>query len=303
MRTRSRIFLVLSLVGLGACGQNIFKNAVPAKSDKARMAEARVKLDDGDYAGATKALDGMDGDSNERRILMVASRLGEAGFVLWEQILTVIDNATRSSGVSGVDQYFNQLNDTVFGVGTERTERMQALSSGLDILAESPDPLERSVNNLRCFVAGVLALPTVIDGQMAIQSVNQTLVAIKDSASSGGTTAADCPKVGELNTAMTTITTVRTRFSSIVASVDGCPFIDLSSTANDLNEIETKLNRLTSVADKGCQAVPPCTAGPICDALKLGCVQQVIADGGVAGDGVVSSCEMVQHCSNSAGCF
>lgn len=304
MRKRSRIFLVLSLIALGACGQNIFKSAVPVKSDKARMAEARVKLDDGDYAGALKALDGMDGDSNERRILMVASLLGEAGFVLWEQILSVIDSATRDSNVSGVDQYFNQLNETVFGVGAERTSRLQALGSGLNVLADSPDPLARQVNNLRCFVAGVLALPTVVDGQAAIRSVNQTLVSIKDSATGDGATAADCPKLGTLNDAMTSVVALRTQFTAILESVADCPFIDLSTTANNLNEIETKLNRLTSVADKGCQAVPTCTAGPICDALKLGCVQQVLTDGGIAGDGIVSSCEIVQHCStSSSGCF
>lgn len=303
MRLPIRFILPLLVVALGACGQNIFKSAVTAKSDKARMAEARVQLDEGNYQQASKALEGMQGDSNDRRLLMVAALLGESGFVLWDQIVSIIDNASSDSNTSSVDQYFNTLSDAIFGVGDARTARLQALGSGLEVLAGSPDPAARRVNNLRCFVAAVLSAPTVNDGRAAINSVNQVLASVKDQATGSGDSAAECPNVTQLATALTTVASLRTQFDAILDSVGDCPFIDLSSTTGDLNNIESKLNQLTSAADKGCQEVPPCTAGALCDALNLGCVKAVLTDSGIAGDGVISTCEMVQNCTNPTDCF
>ena len=91
-------------------------------------------------------------------------------------------------------------------------------------------------------------------------------------------------------------------FQLILAAAANCSLLDLSGSG--ANSVEESLTNLQDNADGGCTSTPSCT-GVACDALGLGCVEAVVQQGdtSTAGDGEISSCELVQNCLDQNSCF
>jgi hypothetical protein len=291
----SSLVAVLAILMLTQCGTNFLQFAALDKTSGEYAAEqAKVLMDKRDYEGARKVLESSDEDSNERRTLLASARLGESGLDIWEILRSLLNGSTSSSGI---DSFFNVLTASVFGTGETRTARIGAMRQSLDDLAAAPNPADSSVSDVACFVAALWTVPLVSDAQTALTSMQTALQTV---------TPTDCSGLDSTDSALATISTLSADFKRILTAIGGCAFIDLSSTAETLNTIETQLNRLTSGADQGCSTAPECTAGDIaCQALQYSCVYEKLQGDGssVANDGIISTCELVQGCLDPDACF
>ena len=135
-------------------------------------------------------------------------------------------------------------------------------------------------------------------------AVTDALGQIRDAASSGG---AVCPNISLLDTAAAGVVSASANFNLVLQAATNCPFLDLSQTASAMNVLETSLENLKTNVDKGCDSLPTCPAAlPNCQALFPTCVQQALAVGtgaAKAGDGVISSCEVILNCTDPVQCF
>lgn len=307
--------ILIGIAGLvlvaAACGTNLFNSFADKKNENARLEEARVQIDQGDYVKAREILDELanDGqDSNERRILLAGVLLGENGFDLWNILIDLVQDTTSkdkaSSSGSGISKIFDLLTESVFGAGATRAARIAALDSAVTELRSAPDPQATRVSNLACLLAGIMAVPIAQDGLAEMQSTLTTLEKIKTEISSGG----QCHGVSELSTRIASFQEVLARFNHILESTANCGFINLDEQKAQLNAVESKIKKLTNTADKGCSTLPTCPAAmPDCLTLFPVCVQEALRIGGtnpaVSGDGIIDSCEVILHCTHPADCF
>lgn len=302
-----RLLLVLSACGLlSACDVNLYSSLVKPKSDTALMEEARIRIDDQDYAGALTSLGKVKRDSNDLRLLRSAARLGQSGLSMWSIITDFVDSpeSDASSG-NGVDNLFDQISGAVVGEGEVRTARIAALTASVTDLLGSPNRAASRVKNLACFLAGVMALPVVSDATTAIQNTTTSLTDLAASVDVNNPNA-QCPDLSSLNTSLTTIATVQSQFSLIVDATTDCALIDSTGTGGDLNAIEEQLVKFNQNADAGCSTTPACGSGEACKALGLQCVYDALNSGtdvSTAQDGLVTRCELVQNCLNPGTCF
>jgi hypothetical protein len=308
LRSGIRIVLMTLVTGLilGGCGSNIYEKMVKKDSGVSRWENARMLLDKKQYAAAREEIQKVASDSNEKRILLVSASLGEVGLSMWDIILEITEKALSSSARSGLDNVFDLIGESIFGAGTDRTSRVGALQAGIETLREAPDPSLKSVRNLACFLAGVLTLPSVIDGNAAISGLTTSLATIEQALKNAPGGLTECPDLTNLQNSITKVAEVSQSFSLILQQIDGCNLFNMTEAAANLNKIEAKLITFMAHADQGCREQPVCQGLPFCNAIGLKCVSDLVNSGvdtAVAGDGIISSCEIIQNCLNPASCF
>jgi hypothetical protein len=291
---------------LAACDLNIYESVVKPKSDTALMEEARIQIDEQNYAAALSSLEKVDRDSNDLRLLRSAARLGQSGLSMWDILTEVVDgDGFGEGGGNGVDNFFDQISGAVVGEGETRTQRLAALTESVADLLAAPDRNASRVKNLACFLAGVMAVPTVTDATSAIQNTTTSLASLAATVDISNPNA-QCPDLSGLNTSLGTIASVQTQFSLILDATSNCKLLDITGTGNELNDIEAQLLKFNQNADAGCSATPACGSGAACQALGLQCVYDALTTGSEASsaqDGQVSKCELVQNCLNPGSCF
>jgi hypothetical protein len=284
-------------------------NALKTES-KAQLDQARVDLDDRKYSDAANLLapivNDSSRDSDEARILYVSANLGAAGLEIWSaisDIIATLDAESKQRTAGGIDEVLNLLGTSVLGTGTTRTSRIAALNNGIATLQHAPDPGDSQVQSVTCIVAAFLAPPTIQDATAAVQEVQNALTQIQAAAQSGGTV---CPNIGLLDTASTDVQTASKSINAILDAAKGCTFLDLSQATASVNQITSALKKLTAQVDKGC-SLPTCPASvPNCLDYFPTCVQQALASDAAtakAGDGIISSCELILNCSDPTQCF
>ncbi|MCX6128631.1 MAG: hypothetical protein NTX25_06145 [Proteobacteria bacterium] len=291
---------------LSSCNFNLYQSFVKPDDDSARLEEARIKIDDEDYPSALQSLQDVEVDSNDLRLLRSSARLGAAGLSLWSILLGIIDSDSfsSSSSSSGIDKFFDQISGTVVGENEVKTLRLKALTESIQDLLDAPEPSASRVKNLACFLAGILALPTMTDATTAITSTSKSLEQLAASVDLQNPNAS-CPDLSGLNSSLIDIASVQGRFSLILSATDDCKLIDNNATGSGLNAIETQLTKFNQHADAGCSATPSCGSSTVCKALGLGCVYTALTSGeaSTANDGKVSQCELVQNCLTAGTCF
>jgi len=263
--------------------------------EEAQLEAARVSMDNRDYAGAVATLEDMDDDSNERRKLLAAARLGDAGLDIWEILQDVLSGASTDS--SGMDGFFNTVGATAFGTGDERTARNVAMRTTLTELAEAPTTGDTSVQDIACFVGALWTVPLISDAQTALTTVQAGLASV---------TPSDCSGLDTIDASLATVSTLSTDFRLILNAISSCSFIDTSGSAASLNTVEKQLNSLSTNADNGCNVPSECAPTDLaCRALELSCVHDKLTSGSqsTADDGIISTCELVQGCYNPSACF
>ena len=298
---RSIIFLGLSLC-LSQCGSNVFGPTVSSTSERYYIAKAQEEIDQQKYDDAIETLAKVETNSNEKVFLQIASQLGSSGLSLWNIIKDLLDsNNFASRSGSGADKVFDLLNDTFFGVADTRVQRLKSLASGIESLKLAPDQDSR-VENYRCFLAGILALPSVTDGSSAITAVTTSLQDISTEISQGGNSQ-ECSSIDTFESNLTRLTQVQEDLALALKETQDCPLFSSLSNADQMNKVEALLDKFKTAADKGCISTE-CTLGEAaCEALSFGCVGAVLgASSAVAGDGKIEKCEIVQNCG-SGSCF
>lgn len=289
-----------------ACDMNLYESLVKPDNDRALIEEARIKIDEQDYTGALSSLEKIERDSNDLRLLRSAARLGLSGLSMWTILTDIVDGTGFNEGTgSGVDNFFDQISGAIVGEGEARTLRLTALTESVGDLLDAPDPNASRVKNLACFLAGVMALPTVTDATTAIQDTTSSLTTLAATVDVTNPNA-QCPDLSGLNSSLSTIANVQTQFSLILAATSNCKLLDVTGTGSELNAIESQLAKFNQNADAGCSATPACGSGAACQALGLQCVYTALTtDSGVstAQDGQVSKCELVQNCLTPGTCF
>jgi hypothetical protein len=269
------------------------------KTKVAQTEEVRVLIDNKDYDGALALVQPMleseKQDSNDARLLYAAAKLGQVKLDLWTLISSFLDtqsatsstkSTSTSSGTSknssssgGIDSFLDTLTSSVLGTTEETAAKTAALIQAIEVLRAAPYPLESAVVNTSCLFG-----------------------AIKSTAVGDGGT---CPDIGLLDTALSSAISATTQFAAVLAVAKDCPFLNTTDAATQLNSIEKQLAKLTSGADKGCSGVPSCPESfPTCQSLFPTCVQQTLSlSGGVAGDGIISACELTRNCIVGGDCF
>lgn len=297
----SKLMILLVAVGLVSCGVNVASFLVFNKDSAAyRLEQARTLMDQGEYSEALELLKDTDEDSNERRLLLAAARLGDANLDIWSIIQQLFDQDS-SQGGSGVDAFFDSISSSLVGEGETRTKRFAALRLSLQDLASAPRPSDAKVRGLACFIAGIWTVPLATDATATMSAADSALTTVQTSQSGG-----ECNQsaVDDLSESLTDIATLAGDFALITGAVADCAFINTSSAAGE-NSVEQQLISVFDSADEGCST--PVSCGPsdfACQALQLSCVGQLLTDSGdaVAGDGELAMCELVQGCY-SGDCF
>jgi hypothetical protein len=288
--------LILMSLSATSCDSNMFAAASADPSDEeAQLESARVAMDNRDYSGAVATLEGMDDDSNERRKLLAAARLGDAGLDIWEILQSVLSGTSENS--AGMDGFFNTIGATVFGTGEERTARNGAMRTTLTELAAAPTADDTSVNDIACFVGALWTVPLISDATTALTTVKDSLSSVS---------ATDCSGLDAIDTSLAVVSTLSTDFRLILNAISSCSFIDTSGSAASLNTVEKQLTSLSTNADKGCNVPDECAPTDLaCRALELSCVHDKLTSGSqsTSGDGIISTCELVQGCYDPTACF
>ena len=295
----------ISIFFLMNCGSNLFSSLVSDESDTARMVQAQKHLDKRQYSEATTELEKITQDSNMKRILLVSADMGTNELDIWAIVKEILDNSNTSGG-SGIDNVFETIGSTILGDDpVTRSNRILAIESNIALLDQSPDQNDTTAKNLSCFLAGVLALPTVSDSTSVLTNAQSVLDEIAGTTTGGGTDTETCPDLSTLNSTLSDMRRIKDSFTAIIASAKKCNILDIEDTADSLNAVERQLNSLISNADKGCQSIPSCSGGAYCDALSLGCVQTALEgnETAIANDGIIATCELVQNCINPTACF
>ena len=96
-----RVFAALAMITMSSCGTNFFEPLATKDSDEYHMEQARIFVDEKKYDDAEASLAKVEGNSNEKILLLVGSKLGKVGLSLWEILLEVVDSLTNSSSSSG----------------------------------------------------------------------------------------------------------------------------------------------------------------------------------------------------------
>jgi hypothetical protein len=292
------------------------------KTKVAQTEEVRVLIDNKDYDGALALVQPMleseKQDSNDARLLYAAAKLGQVKLDLWTLISSFLDtqsatsstkSTSTSSGTSknssssgGIDSFLDTLTSSVLGTTEETAAKTAALIQAIEVLRAAPYPLESAVVNTSCLFGAILAIPSFTTAKNAITATTSALETIKSTAVGDGGT---CPDIGLLDTALSSAISATTQFAAVLAVAKDCPFLNTTDAATQLNSIEKQLAKLTSGADKGCSGVPTCPESfPTCQSLFPTCVQQTLSlSGGVAGDGIISACELTRNCIVGGDCF
>lgn len=299
-------FLVTSIVSLSfaACGINFFADVVTKDSDEYHMEQARIYVDQKKYADAESSLGKVEGNSNEKTLLLVGSKLGQAGLSLWDILLDVVDSLAGNSGSSssGMEQVFDVFSDTLFGTGDERDAKLEALNDSIALIRAAPEQNSK-MEAFRCFLSGIYVLPVVNDGTNAMLSVTTALNELEASVSGGGSNSDECPGLSSFQAAMDGLDTVRRGLDFILEQTSDCELLSFLSDSGDLNAMSARLRKFVDAADQGCPTVT-CNNDVICEALQLGCVAQLLdTSSAVAGDGNVDQCELVYNCTTAGTCF
>lgn len=306
LRLLSRLVFLLCCVNMSACGSNLWGGFVPRENDSVLLEEARIQMDEENYAAALTTLAKIKSDSNELRLLRSSAQLGAAGLSLWEILLDIIDSDSfDSTEGNGVDNFFDLVSSNLIGEGAVREQRMAALSSSIGDLLTAPDQSVSRPKTLACLLAGMLALPLVNDATAAIVATTNSLSALAATVDVSNPNAT-CPDSSTLDTNLAAISAAQNSFSLVFAATDDCKLLDISESGNELNAIESQLQKFNTQADQGCSPSPSCGSSQACQALGLSCVYQQLRDSsGVseAGDAAVSSCELVQNCLTPGSCF
>jgi hypothetical protein len=289
------LWLALGCLGVAGCGVNFIGAISPDPlSEGGQLEQANALIDKKDYSGALSFLQDMDEDSNRRRVMMVAARLGNSGLDIWQILENVISGQTSSSGT---DNFFNGLTDSVFGSGDVLAARLAAMRASLNDLQTAPNAGLADVSDTACFLGAMWITPLSLTATTELTSINTSLKSISVS---------DCSGVTGLQTGLDSVLETVADIQSVLQAISGCTFIDVSGTSGSLNSVETQISTLLTSADKGCE-VPSCSAGDLaCEALEQSCVREILVDSesaAVADDGKLTSCEVVQSCYNPSACF
>ncbi|MBI2603060.1 MAG: hypothetical protein HYW48_08385 [Deltaproteobacteria bacterium] len=294
---------LLTLFTVVACGWNLYDRFVPKDSDRYRKEQVRIHLDNQEYAQALSLLEDIEHKDNDTVLMKVSAFLGNAGLSMWGIVKDLVDskNLKNSTG-TGADRIFNVLGDTFFGTGDVRTARLSALSQSIQELKTAPDP-ETRLENFRCFLAGVLAFPSITDGKDAALEIIAALQELKQQVAAAGGSGDECPSLDRFNKSLAKVSQVRADLDLALTETVNCPLFASIST-DSLNEVEKLLDKFNEGADQGCETIT-CTLGEdACEALQFGCIQSIIGSKTAqAGDGKIEICEIVQNCSSVDTCF
>jgi hypothetical protein len=285
--------IILSTIFLNSCGFNLLYYVSSGKDSKEVLLEdARILLDEKDYAGAAKILDKMMNssgkDSNDVRLMLAAANLGVSGLDVWSIVGTLLENSSAKSG--GVNNILSSISEDLIGTGEEKTARLAALEDAINALKTAPVPEEDRVQNTACFLAGILVVPTLAEATAAMTSLQTAISA----ASSG-----DCDGAANLSTALGDISSSAIRFSLVLETAAACPFLQIDTSSVD--GVNGALNTLIAGADKGCSSFPTGM-----EAIIPACVQKAAGipnTSAAASDKRIDSCEIVLHCYDPTTCF
>lgn len=286
-----------------SCGVNLYDGIATKESQKYYEDEAKVRLDEGDYQGALDALSKVERNSPKVLIYRVAVILGQAGLSFWQILLDVVDDLNSSNNTnnndSGIEKVFSLLSDSVFGAGEERESKLEALTSSISLLEQSSST---KLESFRCFLTGILVLPSVEDGTNSILEINSALNNLASAVEGAGETADQCPGLSEFESALSSMSEVQQSLNLVLAQTSNCPILNFLQNDGSLNEVEQRLTKFTEGADRGCPELACDNA--LCQSLQLGCVQNLLTtSSAVAGDGIIDRCELVYNCLTPGTCF
>jgi hypothetical protein len=298
----------LSFFVLPGCGKSIYSPAAQKQTDEALKEEAVIALNSSDYDKAEKPLEKLwkEQKTNELAQLYAVTLLGKAGFDLFDVVkkalLSISDSSEKQSAAG------NAILDRISNVvGSELTQvQFDYLKQAIDVLLAAPDQKNAGVAFQKCLTAGIYAAPTLANLASQVTEIKATLQAlpsrVQASGSSCGASTATINAIGEDLTALITSTaTMASRIKDIESIMGEC--LPKGSAAG-VNEITSKVAKLSTQADKGCTIPSNQTIG----AYTLpSCMNTfVLASGGSsaqASDGTIAGCEVFIHCSSPNSCF
>ncbi len=296
------LLTMMSLSFLIGCGVNFYSPLAQGTSDAYHLRAAKESLNDSDYSKATESLDKITENSNEKIMLQVGVKLGEAKLSFWQIILNMI-SASDLSGSTGVDKMFNYLTDTIFGVESEKERRLTSLNESITLLNGAPEQ-NRKTKLFSCFLAGILTYPRVADGSKSLESTLEEMKKIDV------TDASSCPDTTSLETALTTLSNVQKDFQLILEQVANCDMFSFGSSAENLNQVEKSLRNFTTNADKGCETSACEDGDVICEKLQSSCIFKILYPSdesgnytAKSGDSKVELCELLLNCQTASDCF
>ena len=187
------------------------------------------------------------------------------------------DNTFSNATGGGFDRIYDLFSEAVYGTGETRENRLAALSDSVNLL-ESSSEKTSSIENLGCFFSGLLVAPRVKDGTTAIADATLAFNQIMTSVTGGGINAENCPDLDQFTAPLNQVSSVQSDISLALDKVSNCSFLNYEQSGNQ-NIVQKNLSKFIKNADKGCDEAA-CRGNAACEALKLGCVRDLLSSAG-----------------------
>ncbi len=290
-----------------ACGKSVYSPVSKNDSTEAVRQDAIVALDNGNYSRASEKLASLWGNDKSNSIAQLygIALLGEGGFDLFEIMRNAL--ALVSGTSSGGTDIMNQMTDNsnaIFG-GTITPERQAYAKRAFDVLGEAANPADSGIHFQRCLTASIYSVPIL----QAVASLEVKLKEIETATAALGGSGAYCSvatgsAINALGQSLTEVVAtaglVAQEIKPVSESLDQC----LGSSGSSASKIVSQIQGIVTKADKGCSfdAALPLSLGKVTLPVCLGQYLASASAGAVAGDGKISGCELLLHCSGGA-CF
>lgn len=333
MRNIRKSKLALALFSTGfiftlSCGKSIYKPVSSNKSDEAKTQDAIIALNNDKYGEASAKLSEVwsTNKGNEIAQLYSVAILGEAGvnlFCLVKQSLsisagqdpnsspscphvTISESATTSTTSNTTASGNDILNNISALVASSLTDdALVKIKSAIEILKLAQDQTSPGIVFQKCLIGGIYAAPALTSLLSSIETIKATLAALpaKVGASTGsctGSAAAVAEAGQELTNIITTVGKLSARISDVTEILGSC--LPAGST-DSVNSLTKQVTSLLEKADKGCNI--PATGDLGASVALPTCMNSFItasSSGAVAGDKIVSGCEIFLNCSGGS-CF
>lgn len=307
----SKVKLVSLCVLVTSCGSSLYKPLGKSSSDDAKKEDAIIALNQDEFDKASLDLSQLwaKEKTNERAQLYAIALLGKAGLSLFQFVTDALISADKSAAnPSAQASSGNKVLDKISSLIPDLNDsQLKEIKLAIDVLQAAPNQLSTGLKFEKCLIAGIYAAPAIAGITKTVANIQTTLANLpaKLGTSQGSQTCnASADIVNQAGKELTDIISSAGILASRVADIsqilgECVP----AGNGEAVNEVTTKINKLKSHADKGCAIganqsigrypVPPCMTAFI-----------LSAGGGtaVAGDGVISGCELFINCSDG-NCF
>lgn len=240
--------------------------------------------------------------SNKIAQLYANAVLSDAGFDLYDIIVNVIESA-NSEDLTSANDVLSALSEVLTVEAS--ASQLDDLNLSLDILTEAENQSSSALEFQKCLIVGIYSIPVINGITESISTIQSTLDTLPErlnvDTGDGRTCQASASVVEETGASLTALISevgaISERVDDINEIIQNCNTIAANSPSDQVNDLTQNIDSIIESADQGC-TVP--NLGVLGNRILPSCMASYVqetAESAIAGDGVVSGCEVFLNCA------